>query len=156
MVSNHMIGIKDFSNTCNCRRLSQFSLVPNMSPRNVIASPDATSILLSWLPPLNESQNGELLTYSISLTGLPFQMSNQMFSSNSTASYPSNDMNTFNVPRLEEYNNYTITVSAVNSVGQGPPSSPIEVVTLEAGEFLNFCLEFTLSSYFHVFGACFM
>ena len=127
-----------------------------MSPRNVIASPDTTSILLSWLPPLNESQNGELLTYSISLTGLPFQMSNQMFSSNSTASYPSNDLNTLSVLGLEEYNNYTITVSAVNSVGQGPPSSPIEVVTLEAGEFLNFCLEFTLSSYFHVFGACFM
>ena len=156
MVSNQMIRIKDFSNTYNCRRLYQFSLVANMSPRNVIASPDTTSILLSWLPPLNESQNGELLTYSISLTGLPFQMSNQMFSSNSTASYPSNDLNTLSVLGLEEYNNYTITVSAVNSVGQGPPSSPIEVVTLEAGEFLNFCLEFTLSSYFHVFGACFM
>ena len=74
--------------------------------------------------------------YIIDLTGVPFQTSNQMFASNSTASYPSNDLNIFNISGLEEYNNYTITVSAVNSVAQGPPSSPIEVRTLETGKFL--------------------
>ena len=109
-----------------------------MSPRIVTASPNTTSILLSWFPPLNESQNGKILMYVIDLTGVPFQTSNQMIASNSTASYPSNDLNIFNISGLEEYNNYTITVSAVNSVAQGPPSSPIEVRTLETGKFLIF------------------
>ena len=109
-----------------------------MSPRNVTASPDTTSILLSWFPPINESQNGMILTYIIRLTGYPFQMPNQIFTFNSSESYPSNDMNTLSITGLEEYNNYTVTVSAVNSVSEGPPSSPIEAKTLEAGEFQIF------------------
>ena len=41
-----------------------------------------------------------------------------------------------NLTNLQEYNNYTITVSAVNAAGTGPESRPITRLTKQAGMFI--------------------
>ena len=43
-----------------------------------------------------------------------------------------------NLTNLEEFNNYTITVEAVNSIGNGPESAGVIELTDQAGEYKNF------------------
>ena len=88
-------------------------------------------------PPVN--QNGPITSFNISYTGDPFQTQTQtMDVPISPTIYPLSSMLCVNLINLEENNNYTITVEAVNSIGNGTESAGVIELTDEAGEYKNF------------------
>ena len=102
-----------------------------MPPRNVTATANAVSISLFLLPPLNTSQNGPITNYVVRLLGIPFD-SPPLFVHNVIPVYIATEPVMFDVTGLEEYNNYTFSVSANNSV-VGAYTTDLFIRTLQAG-----------------------
>jgi len=95
---------------------------PKGPPRKVQAEAlSPTEIRISWLPPLADQQNGELLGYKI------FYQSGTLARNNNVvpASY-----NSHTLIFLDMYTNYTISILAFNPAGDGPESEVISVRTL--------------------------
>ena len=102
-----------------------------MPPRNVTATPSTISIFLSLLPPLNTSQNGPITNYVVQLNGTPFDLPS-LFVQNVIPVYLATELVMFEITGLEEYNDYTFSVAANNSV-VGAFTTDIFVRTLQAG-----------------------
>ena len=111
-----------------------FYLVPDATPTisslNVINS---QSIQVTICPPPGINQNGLITSYIVSYTGDPFDISIQSVTVNASLSYPATACINTNLTGLEEYNNYTFTVRAQNSVGVSSFSSEVTAQTNEAG-----------------------
>ena len=114
-----------------------FSIIaPSSSPQNVATQAlSPTSIRVSFVPPLAINQNGLVIRYNVTYTGQIFDtitQSETVIVSN--AIYPAT-IETLSVviAGLEEYNNYTIRVSAVNEIGASPFSDEITQITDIAG-----------------------
>ncbi|KAI6661306.1 Protein sidekick-1-like [Oopsacas minuta] len=94
---------------------------------------EETRILLGWLPPLTEAQNGLITSYIIQVVGNPFPSMNEFINvSNITTDYPATDTVTYLLSGPEEFNNYTFSVAAVNSEGIGPYTNELTQETLPA------------------------
>ena len=76
-----------------------------------------------------------ITSFNVSYFGFPFQVETifQIMTIIPTA-YPLNRTLCIYLTNLEEYNEYSITVLAINSEGSGPVSQSILVVTGETGE----------------------
>jgi len=99
-----------------------FSSDPSGPPQNVSAiTNSSSSIILYWLPPRADQQNGEIRSYTIKMRG-------------DDLLYTMNNSTTLPVTGLQAYTNYTFFVRAVNDKGVGPYSSPIINRTFEAGK----------------------
>ena len=91
---------------------------------------------MCFYPSQPVNQNGPITSFSVSYTGDPFQTQTQtMVAPVSTVVYPLSTMLCVNLTNLEEYNNYNITVEAVNSIGDGPESDGVIQITDQAGEY---------------------
>ena len=53
--------------------------------------------------------------------------------------YPLTESSSVCISSLEEYDNYTVSIRAVNGAGEGDPAM-ITVLTLEAGLYISYCL----------------
>ena len=105
-------------------------LAPDAAPINITATAiDSTRIQVSWEPPPPINQNGEISCYNITFFGFPFDTAQQYYINYIMSSYPDNTSYTRILIGLQEYNNYTISISAVNTVGKGPVSQGITVLT---------------------------
>ena len=114
---------------CN---LSNLFLAPNGPPLDINIEPfNSTAITISWYP-LNElNQNGLITSYNISVsrTGLITFLTYNV----PTEIYPAVIQYTLIVSRLQIFTEYSVTITAVNSVGSGNVSLPFTTTTLSAG-----------------------
>ena len=97
---------------------------------------NSTAIQACFYPPPPVNQNGLITSFNVFYIGDPFQ--NQTQTVNVPVSpvvYPLSTMLCVNLTNLEEFNSYTITVKAVNSIGDGPESDGVIQITNEAGEY---------------------
>ena len=81
---------------------------------------DATSFTINWLPPQEESQNGVITSYVIDIIGNPFPYTGPALAFTTDGNYPDVGAKSLEVTGLEEYNEYTVGIAAVNSEGTGP------------------------------------
>ena len=98
------------------------------------------SIRVTICPPPQTDQNGLISSYTVSYTGNPLDTSTQSMTVNVSLSYPATAttcINT-NLTGLEEFNNYTVTVIAVNSIGSSDASTGVTAQTNAAGSFRIF------------------
>ena len=111
-----------------------FYLVPDATPTisslNVI---NAQSIQVTICPPPGINQNGLITSYIVSYTGDPFDISNPEITVSISLPYPATTCTDITLTRLEEYNNYTVTAQAVNSIGVSSVSPGMMEQTNEAG-----------------------
>ena len=109
-----------------------------IAPQNVRATAtNATAISVCFDPPIGNSQNGIITSFSVTSTGSTFQMSPLVTTVMiSPTEYPLNRTVCTTLTNLEENNTYAISVLLINSAGPGPPSTDITVLTPVAGECL--------------------
>ena len=68
---------------------------------------------------------------------MTFDVSKIYYTLNVNPVYPLREYFCTNLTGLQEYNNYTITVSTVNSAGTGSESTSITQLTEQAGMFMR-------------------
>ena len=101
------------------------SAAPTGPPQNIIALVvEATSLTLSWEPPVASEQNGIITSYDIEMTTETGEIFD--FSTSST---------TYTISNLEPYKIYQFVIAALTMSGQGPFSSDIAIRTGEAGKY---------------------
>lgn len=79
---------------------------------------------ISWLPPPFQDQNGIILYYQLVLSQNQFDISDIIVNSYALS---------HTVSTLEEYTEYAYMVAAATSVGLGPFSFPMLLMTLPTG-----------------------
>ena len=95
-----------------------FYLVPDATPTiSSLTVINAQSIRVTICPPPGINQNGLITSYIVSYTGNPFDTPTQSVTVSVSLSYPATTCINTNLTGLEEFNNYTVTVRAVNSIG---------------------------------------
>ena len=113
-------------------------LAPAAAPTNVsILTLGAQSINVTICPPAGIDQNGLILSYNVSYTGDPFDTLIQSQSFSVSLSYPATACVNVTLTGLEEFNNYTVSVQAVNSAGSGVSSAVVVAQTDAAGTILG-------------------
>lgn len=85
------------------------------------------SLRISWMPPLPDHQNGEILGYYI---GYKEKDSQSRFIY-ITKSIDGEFLPEVDIHNLEKFTEYTVHVQAYNQLGRGPPSPDAQVFTLE-------------------------
>ena len=111
---------------------------PNAPPANVRGkNASSTNILVQWGDVPAADQNGIILTYTVAYTALPG-------GSNQTKEVDA-PITQANLTRLNEFTNYSITVSASTSKGGGNASAPIIVTTDEDSKLQYTSCNFTIS-----------
>lgn len=110
--------------------LHTFIKVPSSAPENpkcdVLGS---TSIYVTWSPPNKERQNGKIRGYKIS-----FISDEDFYDKDPSVATTTNQY--FTIDNARKYTNYTITVLAFTSVGDGIRTNNFHCLTLEDGEIL--------------------
>ena len=100
---------------------------------------NATAIQISWYPPPSFSQNGIITSYRITIQGSPFDTDVNVFSvSVTTPVYPLLTGDSYLITHLHPYNEYTISVTAVNSAGESGSSDPIDTTTLQSCKYFKY------------------
>ncbi|XP_058886110.1 receptor-type tyrosine-protein phosphatase delta-like isoform X1 [Acipenser ruthenus] len=93
---------------------------PSAPPQDIkCTSPSSTSILVSWLPPPVELQNGIITKYSIQYAAIEGEDTNPHHISDL---FP--ETSQYLLEELEKWTEYRVTVSAHTEVGPGPESLP--------------------------------
>ena len=112
------------------------SIVPNNPPQNVATvTLGSTSIRVTLFPPPEIDQNGPITSYNISYTGEIFDNTAQFVTIPITAPiYSAVAQVSFDLIELQEYNNYSIRVSAIYRLGTSEFSAAVIQITDEAGE----------------------
>ena len=97
---------------------SLYCVVPSAPPENLTGMfSSATSLLISWFPPPEQDQNGDIMGYNISY----FKVDNS-----DTVRYTSAEETMINITGLMVYTEYSVSVAAYTSLGTGPFDSIIE------------------------------
>ena len=107
---------------------------PTRSPTAVAATAvSPTSIMVTWdiVPPID--QNGVITMYELLYE--PLETCGAIV--NTTVDGTARAVN---LTGLEEYVNYTISVRAYTSAGEGPYSDGVTVVTFEDGRYFQTCV----------------
>ncbi|OCU00265.1 hypothetical protein XELAEV_1800603112mg, partial [Xenopus laevis] len=100
---------------------------PSAPPQNIkCVSTKSTTILVSWLPPPVESQNGVLAGYSVCYSALDSEDTRPKELKNIPA-----QTTQILLDALEKWTMYRITVVAHTEVGPGPESPPVDIRTDE-------------------------
>ena len=89
---------------------------------------------MCFSPPQIAAQNGPITSFDITYTGNPFETTVQIETVYITSQvYPLTGIVCRNLTNLEELNNYTISVAAVNRNGTGVASNDLTALTEGAG-----------------------
>ena len=110
-------------------------LAPNDTPQNVATEAlGPTSIRVTFNPPLEIDQNGPITSYRISYTGVEFDTTTQFETINIAGrTYPAIAQESIDLIGLQEYNNYTIRISAINGIGSSDFTAGVIQITNEGG-----------------------
>ena len=88
---------------------------------------------MTFSPPTNITQNGPITSYIVTYVGKLFNTTEVSTTvSVSSVVYPLTESSVVCISDLEEYNNYTVLIRAVNGAGEGNAANII-VETSEAG-----------------------
>lgn len=114
-------------------KFNLFLIAPSAAPENpkcdVLGS---TSIYVTWSPPNKDRQNGKIRGYKISYISCE-----DFYDKAPTVATTTNQY--FTIDNARKYTNYTITVLAFTSIGDGVKTNNFHCVTLEDGEiFLKY------------------
>ena len=90
------------------------------------------SLLLSWLPPAIEDQNGLIAGYAVDVTS---PSDPQVYSGNVNGTSI-----VLNSSYIKPYTEYNISVVAYTEVDLGPFSAVVHVSTPESGELLDYSM----------------
>ena len=101
----------------------------------------STIITLFWDPPPADEQNGIITQYRINITEVQTGRSFTLFSATTSV----------NVTSLHPYYTYNCAIAAVTSIGAGPYTSVITVVTLQDGKVTFLSLLFKLIMFSSLF-----
>ena len=113
---------------------------PNAPPFNVHGrNTSSTTILVQWGDVPSAAQNGIILHYTVTYTSLP--------GGNTRTKVVNSPTTKAILTGLNKYTNYSITVFASTSKGDGNVSGPIVVVTDESSKFI-FVLKYSV---YHIF-----
>ena len=113
---------------------------PNAPPFNVQGrNTSSTTILVQWGDVPSAAQNGIILHYTVTYTSLP--------GGNTRTKVVNSPTTKAILTGLNKYTNYSITVFASTSKGDGNVSGPIVVVTDESSKFI-FVLKYSV---YHIF-----
>ena len=96
------------------------------------------SIQVTICPPPGVDQNGLITGYIVSYTGDPFDINSPDIPVSLSLSYPATTCINTNLTGLEEFNNYTVTVRAVNAIGSSDPSTGVIAQTNAAGSYCQY------------------
>ena len=114
-------------------------LVPAVAPTNItLQTLGSQSIQATICPPPQIDQNGLILSYIVTYTGDPFDTNSPDISVSISLSYPSTTCTNTTLTGLEEFNNYTVTVRAVNAIGSSVPSIGVIAQTNAAGSYCQY------------------
>ena len=101
----------------------------NLTSENITS----TSFCVTIYPPIDFAQNGPIASYSVTYVGELFNTTEVSTTvSVSSVVYPLTESSSVCISNLEEYNNYTVSIRAVNGAGAGTAATII-VETSEAG-----------------------
>ena len=99
-----------------------------------------TSISITFYPPPEIDQNGPITLYNISYLGEIFDtVTHSVNTSFTNPIYPAVSPVFVNITRLQEYNNYTVRVRAMNKIGGSELTTGVIQMTVGAGRiyYLN-------------------
>ena len=125
-----------------------FSPIVPTEPLN-LSSESITSIsfCITFDPPSGIDQNGPIASYIVTYQGELFNTTEYNITVlASPVVYPLTESSSVCISNLEEYNNYTVMIRAVNGAGEGADAM-ITVRTLEAGFLRIFYFWTSLSQY---------
>ena len=111
-----------------------FYLAPASVPTNIsllVLGPQSINVTIC--PPAAINQNGLILSYNVPYTGDPFDTLIQSQSFAVSLSYPATACVNVTLTGLEDFNNYTVSVQAVNSAGSGVSSAGVIARTYLSG-----------------------
>ena len=125
-----------FRLTCTHLANFYFYLAPEQPVQNISTeSLSSITIQICFYPPFPVNQNGPLTSFNILYTGNPFDAQTKNLTIPiSPAVYPLSTMFCANLTNLQEYNNYTVSIEAVNANGDGPASVGTVEQTDSSGE----------------------
>ena len=91
---------------------------------------------MSWDPPIDTEQNGNITSYNVTYIGNPIDSTSQfeITVTSSENTHPATSRVSTDLTGLQEFNNYTIQVEATNVVGSGPYSSEVVNETFQASK----------------------
>ena len=93
----------------------------------------STSFCVTFDPPTNITQNGQITSYTVTYQGELFNTTEYNTTvSVSSVMYPLTESSIVCLSDLEEYNNYNVSIRANNGAGEGD-AAVIIVQTLQAG-----------------------
>ncbi len=102
-----------------------YILVPSGYPQSIEGnSTSPEGIYLSWYPPADEQQNGDITQYVINVTHADTLDTTQYFTTNAY----------IHITGLDPYTTYVCVVAAETSVGVGPFSNLYFIQTQEDGQ----------------------
>ena len=108
------------------------SLVSEAPTQLVVSSTTATSFCITISPPVNNTQNGPIQSYTVSYQGELFNTTQVNVSVSVVVTYPLTASSSVCINGLEEFNNYTVSVRAINEAGEGAAITEV-FRTLESG-----------------------
>lgn len=115
------------------------SIAPSGSPRNVSAVPvNATALVLKWLPPPLDQQNGIIVEYMITLTDVLTNTSKLILTSSNISEYV--------VTELHPFYQYEMQVAAT-TIQTGPLSDLVSIQMPESGIVCQISVHVTVLSY---------
>ena len=101
--------------------------MPSQSPQGFSGSSvSSTSYYFSWSAPPPEHQNGVIISYGIVLTAV---------NGGAALHFTTNDTQ-FTATGLKPYTIYSCVVAAQTSIGIGPYSSVLTIISDESGKFV--------------------
>ena len=100
-----------------------------------VSSRTATSFCITISPPVNNTQNGLIQSYTVSYQGELFNTTQVNVSVSVVVIYPLTASSSLCINGLEEFNNYTVSVRAINGAEEGAAITRV-FRTLESGLYL--------------------
>ena len=101
---------------------------PTSSPENIVfSSVEARSMIVSWDKVPCSGQNGPITGYLLNYINTTFS---------DTINITGRENRSYTLTELRPYTNYTVTVSAYNDAGTGPPSDNRIQQTEQAGQLV--------------------
>ena len=112
----------------------KLSYLVSGAPSQLVASSiTSTSFCITISPPTNVTQNGPIQSYTVSYQGELFNTTQVNVSvSVGVVTYPLTASSSVCINGLEEFNNYTVAVRAINRAGGGVAITQV-IRTLTAG-----------------------